>query len=226
MIHLYSWPTPNGQKIQILLEELHAQYVAVPVNILRGEQFEPEFLAISPNNKVPALVDMDAGGKGDRVSIFETGAILLYLAEKFGQFIPRTLAERTDVLQWLFFQSSSLGPMLGQATHFLRYAVEPVPYAIQRYSAEAIRLYGVLERQLEGRSWLAASAYTIADIGLFPWVCRYRRQGIDIDDFPNVKAWVNRISTRPAVIQGMDVLKSAALTTALDAQAHRTLFKS
>lgn len=226
MIHLYSWPTPNGQKIQILLEELRAQYVPIPVNILRGEQFEPDFLAISPNNKVPAIVDTDAGGKGERVSVFETGAILLYLAEKFEQFIPQSLAERAEVLQWLFFQSSSLGPMLGQATHFLRYAAEPVPYAVQRYSAEAVRLYGVLDRRLEGRDWLAANAYTIADIGAFPWICRYHRQGIEIDDFANVKAWVDRIASRPAVIQGMEVLKSTARNIPLDAQAHRTLFKS
>lgn len=226
MIHLYSWPTPNGQKIQILLEELRALYVAVPVNILQGEQFEPGFLAISPNNKVPAMVDTDADGQGTRISLFETGAILLYLAEKYRQFIPDTQAGRADVLQWLFFQTSSLGPMLGQATHFLRYAAETVPYAVQRYSAEAERLYGVLEKQLQGRDWLAANAYTIADIGSFPWVCRHHRQGIEIDDYPNVKAWLERISSRPAVIQGMDVLKSVARDVPLDEQAHRTLFKS
>lgn len=226
MIHLYSWPTPNGQKIQILLEELRVSYVAAPVNILKGEQFEADFLAISPNNKVPALVDTDADGQGERISLFETGAILLYLAEKHRQFIPGTPAGRADVLQWLFFQTSSLGPMLGQATHFLLYAAEPVPYAVQRYSAEAARLYGVLEKRLLGRNWLAADTYTIADIGTFPWICRHKRQGIEIDDYPNVKSWLQRISNRPAVILGMEVLKSVARHVPLDEQAHRTLFKS
>lgn len=223
MIDLYSWPTPNGQKVQILLEELGCPYTAHAVNILRGEQFAASFLAVSPNNKIPAIVDNDADGK--RVSVFETGAILLYLAEKFGRFIPSGGPARTEVLEWLFFQSASLGPMLGQATHFRRYAAEDVQYAVQRYTTEAKRLYGVLERRLEGRSWLAADEYSIADIGAFPWICRSRRQGVDIDDYPRVKAWRERISERPATARGMDALKDAARDTPLDAQAHDTLFK-
>ncbi|WP_372387298.1 glutathione binding-like protein [Xanthomonas axonopodis] len=224
MIHLYSWPTPNGQKIQILLEELGCPYQAHPVNILRGEQFAEDFLLISPNNKIPAIVDEDA--QGASVSVFETGAILLYLAEKFGRFLPTELPKRTEVLEWLFFQSASLGPMLGQSSHFRRYAAEPVPYAVQRYTAEANRLYGVLERRLAERDWLAAGEYSIADIGAFPWICRSRRQGVDIEEYPLLKGWLARVSARPAVGRGMDVLKEIAVETPLDAKAHETLFKA
>lgn len=224
MIHLYSWPTPNGQKVQILLEELGCPYQVHAVNILRQEQFAADFLAISPNNKIPAVVDEDT--EGHRVSVFETGAILLYLAEKFGRFLPLDGAKRTQVLEWLFFQSASLGPMLGQASHFRRYAAEPNPYAIQRYTTEANRLYGVMERQLDGQEWLAAGEYSIADIGAFPWICRARRQGVNIEDYPRVKGWLTRISERPAVGRGMDVLKEIAVETPLDAEAHATLFKT
>ena len=225
MLELHSWPTPNGQKVQILLEELDVPYRATAVNILRGEQFDPAFLAFSPNGKIPALVDPDGAGPGQRVTVFETGAILLYLAEKFGRFIPAGVTGRAETLEWLFFQCSNLGPMLGQATHFRRYAAEPVPYAVERYSTEATRLYGVLERRLAGRDWIAAGEYGIADMASFPWMCRFRRQGQDIEAFPNVKAWLARVSARPAVGRGMDVLKDAARDTPLDVQAHDTLFK-
>jgi len=225
MVHLYSWPTPNGQKVQILLEELGVEYVATPVNILRGEQFDPAFLAFSPNNKIPAIVDSDGEG-GEPITVFESGAVLLYLADKHKQFVPPGLRDRTEVLEWLFFQCSSLGPMLGQATHFRRYAADPVPYAIQRYTTEALRLYGVVERRLSGREWLAAGAYTIADIATYPWMVRFRRQGVTLDDFPNVKAWIGRVSDRPAVKRGMDLLKEAALDTPIDAQAREALFKA
>jgi len=224
MIHLYSWPTPNGQKVQILLEELGIEYRATPVNILRGEQFEPNFLEFSPNGKIPAIIDSDGAGSKS-ITVFETGAILQYLAEKHGQFIPSDVAGRTQVLEWLFFQCSNLGPMLGQATHFRRYAAEPVPYAVTRYTTEATRLYGVLERRLTGRDWIAANEYGIADMASFPWICRHRRQGQDLNTFPNLKAWLARVSERPAVLRGMDVLKDAARETPLDAQAHDTLFK-
>lgn len=223
MIDLYSWPTPNGQKVQILLEELGCSYTAHPINILRGEQFATAFLAISPNNKIPAIVDRT--NEDEPVSVFETGAILLYLAERFGRFLPHAHAKRSEVLEWLFFQSASLGPLLGQATHFNRYASEDVPYAKQRYTTEANRLYSVLEHRLEGRDWLAGEAYTIADIGAFPWICRARRQGVDINLYPRLQAWRMRISQRPAVARGMDVLKEVARNTPLDAQAHDTLFK-
>lgn len=224
MIHLYSWPTPNGQKVQILLEELGCPYEAHAVNILRGEQFSEDFVKCSPNNKIPAIIDHSV--EGGSISVFETGAILLYLAEKFGRFLPSEAHERTEVIEWLFFQSASLGPMLGQATHFRRYAAEEVTYAVQRYTTEAKRLYAVLEKRLEGRDWLAASQYSIADIGAFPWICRSRRQGVTIDEYPRVKAWLARVSERPAVGRGMDVLKEAAADTPLDAQAHDTLFKA
>ncbi len=224
MIQLWSWPTPNGQKVQILLEELGVPYRAMPVNILRGEQFAADFLAFSPNNKIPAIVDEDADGNGRRVTVFETGAILLYLAEKHREFIPADLGGRTEVLEWLFFQCSSLGPMLGQATHFRRYAATPVPYAVERYTAEATRLYGVLEQRLEGRSWLAGEDYSIADIASYPWIVRFRRQGQDLGAHPRLQAWVARLAARPAVLRGMDVLKDAAREVPVDAAAHATLF--
>ena len=208
-----------------MLEELGVSYRAEPVNILRGEQFEPEFLAVSPNNKIPAIVDEDGAGPGQPISVFETGAILVYLAEKHGRFLPPELGARTEVLEWLFFQCSNLGPMLGQATHFRRYAAEPVPYAVERYTTEATRLYGVMERRLAGREWIAGQAYSIADMACFPWMVRYRRQGQDIEAFPAIKAWIARMSARPAVLRGMEVLKDAARDTPLDAQAHDTLFK-
>lgn len=224
MIELFTWPTPNGQKVQILLEEIGVPYAVKPVNILAGEQFAPDFLAISPNNKIPAIIDDDAGGDGKQLGVFETGAILIYLAEKYRAFLPAALAERTDVMQWLLFQCSGLGPMLGQATFFRRYAKEDVSYAVERYTSEATRLYGVLDRRLARREWIAGGAYSIADIATFPWVCRYRRQGQNIDDFPNVKAWLARVSARPAVKRGMDVLKDVALAASADAPGVDKLF--
>ncbi len=211
--------------MQILLEELGVPYAVAPVNILRGAQFAPDFLAISPNNKIPAVIDTNDQGASNPVTVFESGAIMLYLAEKFARFIPTEIVGRTEVLEWLFFQCSSLGPMLGQATHFRRYAAEPVPYAVERYTREATRLYRVLERRLEGRDWIAASEYGIADMATFPWICRYRRQGQDIGLYPNVQTWMARLSARPAVLRGMDLLKDAARETPLDAQAHDTLFR-
>ena len=224
MIELFTWPTPNGQKIQILLEEIGVPYAVKAVNILAGEQFAPDFLAISPNNKIPAIVDHDANGEGKKLSVFETGAILIYLAEKFGAFLPADLAARTDVMQWLLFQCSGLGPMLGQATFFRRYAKEDVSSAVERYTSEATRLYRVLDRRLAGREWIAGDGYSIADIATFPWVCRYRRQGQNIEEFSNVKAWLARVSARPAVKRGMDVLKDVALAASADAPGVDKLF--
>lgn len=224
MIQLYTWPTPNGQKIQIMLEELGLPYGITPVNILREEQFAPDFLAISPNNKIPAIVDEDVLAGGKPVSVFETGAILLYLADKYRRFIPGDVVGRTSVLEWLFFQCSSMAPMLGQATHFRRYAKEQAEYAIKRYTTEAERLYGVVERRLEGREWIAADTYSIADMATFPWLCRHRRQGIDLESYPLVKAWIARVSARAPVTRAMDLLKDVAVKTPLDDQAHRGLF--
>ena len=201
-IQLYSWPTPNGQKIHIMLEECGLAYEAHPVDIGKGDQFKPEFLAISPNNKIPAVVDPD--GPGNRpLALFESGAILEYLAEKTGKFLPE--AERYQVLAWLFFQVGGVGPMLGQAHHFVHYANEKIPYAIDRYSREANRLYGVMDKRLAGSAFIAGGEYTIADIAIWPWTLSTDRQGVNIDDYPNVKRWQAEIGERPAVQRGMQL---------------------
>ena len=224
MITLFTWPTPDGQKIQIMLEELNERYDAQPVNILRGEQFEPGFLKIGPNNKIPAITDSDVVQDGAPLSVFETGAILIYLAEKSGKFLPTSGAQRAKTLEWLLFQCSSLGPMLGQATHFRRYAKQDVAYAVERYTSEATRLYGVIERRLENAAWIAGGEYSVADMATFPWICRYRRQGQDLERFPRTKAWLGQVSSRPAVKRGMELFKDAARETPLDDEAHQKLF--
>lgn len=226
MLVLKTWPTPNGQKVQILLEELGVPYCADPVNILRGDQFAPDFLEISPNNKIPALIDDQPETAGGKVTIFESGAIMLYLSERHGRFLGQTPAARLKTLEWLFFQCASLGPMLGQSTHFRRYAKTPAPYAIDRFTAEAQRLYGVVDRQLQRSQWLAGNDYTIADMASYPWLVRFRRQGVDLDEFSNVKRWIAAVAERPAVQRGMEILKDAARTQVLDNEAHSTLFKS
>ncbi|MEY3951629.1 MAG: hypothetical protein RL320_431 [Pseudomonadota bacterium] len=202
MIHLYTWPTPNGKKVSILLEELGLAYEATPINIGKGDQFDPDFLKISPNNKIPAITDTE-GPDGKPIALFESGAILIYLAGKAGKLIGQSDRDRFDVLQWLMFQMGGLGPMLGQAHHFRLYAPEPVPYGIERYSNEAQRLYGVLNRQLEAHEYLAADQYTIADIAAWPWVASYANQGIDLAKFPSVQRWFNSIEARPAVQRGV-----------------------
>jgi GST-like protein len=208
MIDLYTAATPNGQKIHIMLEEAGLPYREMWVDIEKGDQFAPDFLAISPNNKIPAIVDHD-GPNGERISLFESGAILLYLAKKAGRFLPDDPARQWDTLQWLFWGVASFSPMLGQAHHFNAYApMNPngpvvLPYAQERYTNEAQRLYGVLDRQLEGRDYVAAEEYTIADITLFPWCRLYERQGLRIRDFPNVLQWFGRIAARPAVAKDM-----------------------
>lgn len=204
MIDLYTWPTPNGHKIHIMLEELGLEYNVVPVNIGVGDQFKPEFLAISPNNKMPAIVDHDGTG-GTAYSMFESGAILIYLAEKTGRFIPSEVRGRYDVIQWIMFQMGHIGPMLGQNHHFRRYAPEKIPYAIERYTNEAARLYGVLDKRLEGREYLVGE-YSIADIANYPWLRSHEAQGQDLNDFPNVKRWYEEIEARPAVQRGVEVL--------------------
>lgn len=205
MIEVYSWPTPNGHKVHIMLEECGLPYEAKPINIGKGEQFMPEFLAISPNNKIPALVDPD-GPDGQPISLFESGAILVYLAGKTGKFMPATDRGKYDVLQWLMFQMGGVGPMLGQAHHFRLYAPEKIEYAINRYSNEAKRLYGVIDKQLSRHRYLAGDDYTIADIATFPWLRSWQNQGIVLDDYPHLKKWFHAIEARPAVQRGVQVL--------------------
>ena len=205
MIEVYSWATPNGHKVHIMLEECGLEYRAIPVNIGAGEQFAPDFLAISPNNKIPAIVDPD-GPDGQPISLFESGAILLYLAAKTGRFLPTDLRARYRVLEWLMFQMGSVGPMLGQTHHFRLYAPEKIPYAIARYSNEARRIYGVLDKRLDGRDWVASDDYSIADIAIFPWLRSWQNQGIDWADFPHLKRWFDRVAARPAVQRGVEVL--------------------
>jgi GSH-dependent disulfide-bond oxidoreductase len=222
MIDVYSWATPNGHKIHIMLEECGLPYRVIPVNIGAGEQFAPSFLAISPNHKIPAIVDPDGPG-GEPISLFESGAILLYLAAKTGRFLPADLRARYDVLQWLMFQVGGLGPMLGQAHHFRIYAPEKLPYAIERYTNEARRLYGVLDRRLAKSRYVGCSEYSIADIAIFPWLRSWKNQGVDWADYPQLKGWFDEISGRPAVLRGVEVL--ADLRKPLtDDQAREALF--
>jgi GST-like protein len=198
MITLYTWPTPNGHKIQIMLEETGLAYNAVSVNIQTNEQFAPDFLKISPNNKIPAIVDSD-GPDRKPYSVFESGAILVYLASKTGKFLGKTDRERFDVLQWVMFQMGGFGPMLGQAHHFRLYAPEKVAYGINRYTNEAKRLYGVINQRLSKSEFLGSSHYSIADIATWPWARSHEKQGVDLADYPNVLRWYEAIEKRPAV---------------------------
>lgn len=200
MIDLYYWPTPNGHKITIFLEETGLDYQIVPVNISAGDQFKPEFLRIAPNNRMPAIVDTQPTDHGEPVSVFESGAILLYLSEKTGQFLPADLRERQTVLEWLFWQMGGLGPMAGQNHHFTQYAPEKIPYAIDRYVKETNRLYGVLDRRLNGREYLAGD-YSIADMACYPWIVPYERQQQRLEDFAHLKSWFERMAARPAVVR-------------------------
>jgi GST-like protein len=204
MIDLYTWSTPNGRKVSIMLEECGLPYKVHPINIGKGEQFAPEFLAINPNNRIPAIVDPDGPG-GRPLPLFESGAILIYLGEKTGKLIPRDARTRIVCIQWLMFQMGGVGPMFGQAHHFIRNAKEQVPYGIQRYSEETRRLYGVLNKRLGEALYLAGDEYTIADIATYPWVARFEWHKVDLADFPAVKRWFDAISARPAVQKGMKV---------------------
>ena len=204
MIDLRYWPTPNGWKISIALEELGLPYRVKPVNIGRGEQFAPDFLALSPNGRMPAIVDDEPAGGGGPLAIFESGAILVYLAEKCGRFLPRDVRGRSDVLAWLFWQVGGLGPMLGQHGHFRLYAPEKIPYAIERYERETKRLYGVLERRLAGREHICGE-YSIADMACWPWVVTHKAQGIDLAGFPEVARWYGALKERPALRRGYDL---------------------
>jgi GST-like protein len=200
LIDLYTWSTPNGRKVSIMLEECGLDYTVHPIDITRDEQFAPAFLEISPNNKIPAILDRAAGR-----SVFESGAILIYLAEKTGRFWPQAPGPRLATLEWLMFQMGGLGPMLGQAHHFLRFNPGKAPYAEERYAKEAERLYGVMDRRLARQAYLAGADYTIADIASWPWISRFEWQGIDLDRFANVKRWYLEIAARPAVQRGYDV---------------------
>ena len=204
MIDFFYWPTPNGWKIAIALEEMELGYRMVPVDIGRGAQFAPEFLAKSPSNKIPAVVDHDPEDGGPPVAVFESGAILLYLSEKTGRFLPRDPRGRTEVLQWLMWQMGGLGPMLGQHGHFRLYASEKIPYAIERYERETKRLYGVLDRRLAGRAHVCGD-YSIADMACWPWVVTHKAQGIDLAEFPEVARWYGALKERPALRRGYDL---------------------
>ena len=200
MIELYYWPTPNGHKVTMFLEEAGLDYSIHPVDISAGDQFKPEFLAFSPNNRMPAIIDRTPVDGGEPVTVFESGAILLYLAEKTGRYLSTNLRERKAVLEWLFWQVGGLGPMAGQNHHFGLYAPEKIPYAIARYVNETNRLYGVLDRRLAEREYLAGDAYSIADIASYPWVVPWKRQQQQLDDFPNLRRWFDAIGARPATI--------------------------
>jgi len=221
MIDFYYWPTPNGWKISIMLEECGLPYTVIPVHIGKGEQFEPAFLAISPNNRMPAIVAHDA--EGGPLSVFESGAILLYLAERSGRFLPTAPRERYDVLQWLFWQMAGLGPMAGQLSHFTRYAPETIDYAVARYADEYNRLLGVMESRLREREYLAGD-YSIADMAAWPWVRPYERFGQTLDAFPRLRQWFDRIDQRPAVIAGMEIGKDWWDGARPDEETRRNLF--
>jgi GST-like protein len=224
MIEVYSWATPNGHKVHIMLEECGLPYHVHGVNIGAGDQFDPAFLAISPNNKIPAIVDPN-GPDGAPISLFESGAILMYLAGKTGKFMPATTRGRYEMLEWLMFQMGGVGPMLGQTHHFRLYAPEKIRYAVDRYTNEAKRLYGVMNKQIAKRKYIAGAEYTIADIAIFPWLRSWEKQGIDWIDYPHLKGWFDEIAARPAVQRGVEVL--AALRKPLvDDKARETLFGS
>ncbi|HEX6979797.1 MAG TPA: glutathione S-transferase N-terminal domain-containing protein [Alphaproteobacteria bacterium] len=222
MIDLYAWPTPNAFKVSIMLEETGTPYRVFAVDITKGDQFKADFLKMNPNNKMPVIVDSD-GPDGQPITIFESGAILLYLAEKTGRFIPRDVRGRYAVTQWLMFQMASIGPMLGQVHHFRVYAPEPIPYAVERYTNEARRLYNVLDRRLGEVSYLAGD-YSIADMAVFPWIRPYKRQGLDINDFPNLKRWFDAIDERPAVQRGLTLLADRRREGPIDDKAREVLF--
>lgn len=223
MIELYYWPTPNGHKITIFLEEAGMDYRFHPVNIGKGDQFKPDFLKISPNNRMPAIVDTEPQSGGDPISVFESGAILLYLAEKSGQFLPTDTVGRFESLQWLFWQMGGLGPMLGQNHHFNVYAPEPIPYAQERYTKETTRLYNVLNTQLEGRAYTAGD-YSIADMAAYPWIVPWEQQKQNLDDFPDLKAWFHRMAERPAVVRAYEKGKQVSKSIDMTEEAKKVLF--
>jgi GST-like protein len=223
MIELYTWPTPNGHKVHIMLEETGLPYNVHAVNIGAGDQFDPAYLKLNPNNKMPTIVDTE-GPSGKPYTVFESGAILMYLAEKTGRFMPKDMAGRYTVVQWVMFQMGAIGPMFGQAHHFRNYAPEKIQYAIDRYTNEAGRLYGVVDRRLAEVEYLAGGDYTIADMAAFPWMLGPERKGQNADDFPNVKRWLAAIEARPAVQRGMKVLAERRSNITEDKKAREVLF--
>jgi GST-like protein len=226
MIDVYSWATPNGHKIHIMLEEcgyrLNRDWKAIPIDIGKGDQFNPEFLKISPNNKIPAIIDSN-GPDGKPIHLFESGAILLYLANKSGRFLPKSLRGKYETLEWLMFQMGGLGPMLGQNHHFRLYAPEPIPYAIERYTNEAKRIYSVIDKRLSQHRYIAGKTYTIADIAIFPWTRGWEKQGMDLKNYPHFERWFTEINERPAVKRGLEVL-TALRKPSLDSTAKKILF--
>jgi GSH-dependent disulfide-bond oxidoreductase len=223
MIDLHYWTTPNGHKITIFLEEAALPYRIVPVNISKGEQFKPEFLAISPNNRMPAIVDHDPKDRGAPISVFESGAILLYLAEKTGLYLPEDVRGRIQVTEWLFWQMAGLGPMAGQNHHFVQYAPEKIPYAIGRYVKETNRLYGVLDKRLSAHQFVAGQ-YSIADMAIYPWVVPHERQGQKLEDFPHLKRWFEAMRDRPAVKRAYAKAQEINTAPTVSADSRKVLF--
>jgi len=224
MIDLYYWPTPNGHKITMFLEEAGLDYTIYPVDISAGDQFRPEFLAFSPNNRMPAIIDHDPADGGEPVTVFESGAILLYLAEKTGRFLPRDIRDRKMVTEWLFWQVGGLGPMAGQNHHFGIYAPEKIPYAIERYVKETNRLYGVLDRRLEGRAWIAGDDYSIADMACYPWIVPWKRQQQDLGAFPNLRSWFEAVQARSGTIAAYAKGESLATRPTVTEEGKKILF--
>jgi GST-like protein len=224
MIELYYWPTPNGHKITMFLEEAGLDYRIHPVDISAGDQFKPEFLAFSPNNRMPAIIDTKPTDRGEQVTVFESAAILLYLAEKTGRFLPADMRGRKTVTEWLFWQMGGLGPMAGQNHHFGIYAPEKLPYAIARYVNETNRLYGVLDRRLAGRSFVAGDDYTIADMASYPWIVPWKRQQQNLDDFPNLRRWFDAIRARPATVRAYAKSEPYASRPAVTEEGRKILF--
>ncbi len=224
MIDLYFWTTPNGYKPLLFLEETGLPYTIVPVDIGKGEQFDPEFLRVSPNNRIPAIVDHAPAAGGAPISVFESGAILLYLAEKTGRFLPPDVAGRTEALQWLFWQMGGLGPMLGQNLHFAAYAPEKIPYAIERYLRETARLYGVLDKRLADRAFVAGADYGIAEMASYPWNEPHENQGQSLDDFPHLKRWFQAVAARPATVAAYEKGRALNATPTVTEASRKILF--
>ncbi len=223
MIDLYYWTTPNGHKITIFLEEAGVPYRIVPVNISTGDQFKPDFLKIAPNNRIPAIVDTEPADRGAPISVFESGAILQYLAEKTGKFLPQDLRGRTEAMQWLFWQMGGLGPMAGQNHHFVQYAPERIPYAMERYVKETGRLYGVLNKRLSDRPFVAGD-YSIADMASYPWIVPHKRQQQNLDDFPHLKRWFETIQARAAVVRAYERAKEINQQPTVSEESRKLLF--
>ena len=224
MIDLHYWTTPNGHKITLFLEEAGLPYRIVPINIGKGEQFQPDFLRIAPNNRIPAIVDTDPAGGGEPISVFESGAILLYLAEKSGRFLSADPRVRIDTLQWLFWQMGGLGPMAGQNHHFVQYAPESLPYAIERYVKETARLYAVLDKRLADRDFIAGPDYSIADMACYPWIVPHARQRQNLDDFPNLKRWFEAIQQRPATQRAYALAANINTAPSVSDESRQILF--